>query len=187
MPHGKWVAFEGFDAVHNCRSEPSAANGRAPAAPREKTSVLDDLGFANVEVAGDAPTSAPGVAPSEPRERPVAPQPERRRQKAHRREPGMFSRANPPEEARSKAGPSESAKSDCFIATAALKGRDDDLLARLRTWRDARLLTRAEGRLLCALYYAISPPIAAWIATQPRLRELVRSLIWRIARVLRVP
>jgi hypothetical protein len=65
----------------------------------------------------------------------------------------------------------------CFIATAAFgtpMARELDVLRRLR---DRRLLAGPLGRLAVAAYYALSPPVAAAIATDEHLRAAARRLI----------
>ena len=73
----------------------------------------------------------------------------------------------------------------CFIATAACGSPNHPAVLRLRRFRDERLLPMRLGRLAVALYYWLSPPLAAIIRPRPRLRALLRrTLIVPLARLL---
>ena len=65
----------------------------------------------------------------------------------------------------------------CFIATAAYGSYLHPRVQTLRDFRDTRLLTNAPGRAFVALYYRLSPPVAAVIAQHTSLRLLVRILL----------
>jgi hypothetical protein len=67
--------------------------------------------------------------------------------------------------------------SHCFIATAAYGSPLHPNVASLRAFRDRYLLTNAPGRAFVRLYYRISPPLAAIIATSPPLKAIVRILL----------
>ncbi|MDB4964394.1 MAG: Fibronectin type domain protein [Myxococcales bacterium] len=73
----------------------------------------------------------------------------------------------------------------CFIATAAYGTPLASEIDALRTVRDRALLTNPLGRLAVAGYYALSPPVAAAIATDERLRAGARALIGPIVDVAR--
>ena len=64
----------------------------------------------------------------------------------------------------------------CFVATAAFGAYDDPAVRVLRRFRDQVLLPTALGRGLVELYYASSPPLAAWIAQSPWRRLAARVL-----------
>ena len=74
----------------------------------------------------------------------------------------------------------------CFIATAAYGSPGSSAVTALRRFRDERLLDNAAGRLFVASYYALSPSLASAIASDRRLRALVRfglaPLVERIER-----
>jgi hypothetical protein len=65
MPGGQWVAFEGFDTVHDCHS----AKERSPAKPlpkkheqnesRTEESIYDNIDFPEVMIGGVQDTSPP--------------------------------------------------------------------------------------------------------------------------------
>lgn len=63
----------------------------------------------------------------------------------------------------------------CFIATAALGSSSAAQLMVLQQFRDRHLHSFRLGRWFVAVYYRVSPPIAALISRHPRLRILVRD------------
>jgi hypothetical protein len=65
----------------------------------------------------------------------------------------------------------------CFVATATYGTPMAGAVAVLRNYRDRRLLPNPAGRLFVAAYYAFSPPLAAAIAGDARLRALSRKLL----------
>ncbi len=62
----------------------------------------------------------------------------------------------------------------CFIATAAWGSALHPKVALLRAFRDQQLLTNEPGRLLVKAYYAVSPPVADYIAHHEQLRTITR-------------
>ena len=68
--------------------------------------------------------------------------------------------------------------SACFIATAAC-GIDSSEVAVLRRFRDTALLNSALGRRLAGAYYRLSPPLASFIESSPRMRSVVRNVLVR--------
>ena len=62
----------------------------------------------------------------------------------------------------------------CFIATAAYGSHMESHVKTLREFRDRFLLTNSVGRAFVELYYACSPPVAAFIANHDTLRLMVR-------------
>lgn len=73
MPNGKWVAFEGYDAVHDCKKP--IARKPSPTTPyprREKEDIYEDLSIPEVEI--DKPGAAQqGRHPIDPHKRPGVP------------------------------------------------------------------------------------------------------------------
>lgn len=63
----------------------------------------------------------------------------------------------------------------CFIATAAFGSPDTREVRVLREFRDRHLVGHWLGDPLVAAYYAVSPPIAAYIAPRDTLRAAVRT------------
>jgi len=65
----------------------------------------------------------------------------------------------------------------CPVATAAYGTRTAERLHVLREFRDVVLLQSAAGSRFVALYYQLSPPIAAFIAGRNLLRTLIKELL----------
>jgi len=63
----------------------------------------------------------------------------------------------------------------CFIATAAYGPGHDSEIAVLQEFRDRVLLTQFWGRCFVALYYRVSPALAAMIQDSRFLRDAVRT------------
>lgn len=68
-------------------------------------------------------------------------------------------------------------KSGCFIATACYGDYDHPDVLALRRFRDDRLLPSPAGRALVALYYAVSPPLAARLEGMPGPAGFLRRRI----------
>jgi hypothetical protein len=65
----------------------------------------------------------------------------------------------------------------CFVATAAFGTPLAAQVQVLRDFRDHHLLSNPAGRLLTAIYYTFSPPLARAIDTDENLRALARAVI----------
>jgi len=65
----------------------------------------------------------------------------------------------------------------CFIATAAYGDPDAPEVEGLRRFRDRHLLTNRVGAMFVRAYYAVSPPLARFLAARPHLRGLVRRAL----------
>jgi uncharacterized repeat protein (TIGR02543 family) len=65
----------------------------------------------------------------------------------------------------------------CPVATAAYGTRTAERLHVLREFRDVVLLRSATGSRFVALYYQLSPPVAALIASRDLLRTLIKELL----------
>lgn len=68
-------------------------------------------------------------------------------------------------------------KGGCFIATAVYGDHDHAQVLALRQFRDQRLMPNLLGRAFVWTYYRVSPPLADWLRTQPRLAAAVRRLL----------
>jgi hypothetical protein len=64
----------------------------------------------------------------------------------------------------------------CFIATAAYGSPAAEELNTLRAFRDDVLLQSEPGAALVELYYEVSPPAAAYIASHEEVRTIVREI-----------
>ena len=73
------------------------------------------------------------------------------------------------------------------IATAAYGSALDSHVVSLRQFRDNFLLTNAPGRAFVDLYYANSPPVAAWIAKHDAARSIVRLALWPVVMTVENP
>lgn len=69
--------------------------------------------------------------------------------------------------------------SRCFIATAVYGARAVETNA-LRAFRDDQLSRSAVGRILVALYYRVSPPLARYLDTHPAARRMIRVILNQI-------
>jgi ribosomal protein L7/L12 len=75
------------------------------------------------------------------------------------------------------------ARSRCFIATAAYGSAVAPELRVLRIYRDTVLRRSTLGRAFVLAYYRLSPSIAAWIARSEKRRRVARSLLDPLVRV----
>lgn len=71
----------------------------------------------------------------------------------------------------------------CFLATAVF-GPGTEEVAGFRRFRDRVLLPSMPGRILVAIYYRLSPPLAERIAERPRLQQVVRRFLSALLRRL---
>ena len=69
----------------------------------------------------------------------------------------------------------------CFIATAAYGSYFDKHVTLLRQFRDTYLLNSKAGRACVAVYYKLSPPVAAFIAKHESLKAMTR---WGLAPIV---
>ena len=67
--------------------------------------------------------------------------------------------------------------SSCFIATVVYGDVEAPEVITLRAFRDNVLKKSAWGRSFIATYYRLSPPIAEWLKTKPRISTAVRSAL----------
>jgi len=87
-------------------------------------------------------------------------------------------RAKKPDAMRTSSSASGSARKSpnagCFIATACYGSAGAEEVIRLRRFRDERLLPTLLGRAFVAVYYLVSPHLAAWLAHHPNLAATIR-------------
>jgi hypothetical protein len=69
------------------------------------------------------------------------------------------------------------AKKNCFVATAVYGSETAHEVIVLREFRDAKLLRSYLGRAFVRVYYATSPPIAAFLQSVSPARTAVRKLL----------
>lgn len=79
---------------------------------------------------------------------------------------------------------SNAKRARCFIATAAFDGVSSDTVLALCRFRDEFLRQRRWGRACVYGYYRLSPPIAALLDRQPRLKPLTRAVLRGIAKTV---
>jgi hypothetical protein len=77
--------------------------------------------------------------------------------------------------------------SGCFIATAAYGSGLAPEVALLRDFRDRYLLTNRPGQVFVDWYYAVSPPVAAFIAGHESLRTAVRFGLTPVVYAVKYP
>ncbi|RMG59028.1 MAG: hypothetical protein D6713_06440 [Deltaproteobacteria bacterium] len=70
--------------------------------------------------------------------------------------------------------------SECFIATAAFGSPLEKHVKVLREFRERYLLTNPVGTLVVKAYYALSPPVARFIARHETLRAAVRLALYPV-------
>lgn len=88
--------------------------------------------------------------------------------------------------ATSKWAPTKPSDSGCFVATACYGDAGALEVQTLRRYRDEHLAAHRFGRMLIRTYYAISPGLANWLSTRPRVRALIRhSLLEPLVAALR--
>jgi len=93
----------------------------------------------------------------------------------------------------SESQPSDSSSSKnflaakCFIATAAYGSSLAPEVSLLRDFRDRYLLTNRPGQVMVDWYYAVSPPVAAYIAGHESLRTAVRMGLTPVVYAVKYP
>jgi len=75
-------------------------------------------------------------------------------------------------------------KKGCFIATAVYGSANHPNVVRLRRFRDRHLETHFVGRLFCALYYRLSPRLAAGFFSRGKAQNGMRRLLDRVCAFL---
>ncbi len=71
----------------------------------------------------------------------------------------------------------DSSREDCYIATAVYGSYQAPEVMVLRTFRDEVLMNSIAGRLFVSAYYALSPPVAEYLAEATMLNGWVRSAL----------
>ncbi len=77
-----------------------------------------------------------------------------------------------------------SAKSQCFVVTAACGSESDPLVQAFRSWRDRTLANSRSGRHLIRSYMAIGPHLALLLRRHPPLRRAANRSLHRLAKLL---
>ena len=75
----------------------------------------------------------------------------------------------------------------CFIATAAYGSYLAPHVKILRNFRDKHLITNAPGRMVVALYYEFSPPVAVFIANHETCRDITRLMLTPVTYSIEYP
>lgn len=75
-------------------------------------------------------------------------------------------------------------KKGCFIATAVYGDYDAPEVLVLRAFRDKSLMKNSIGRLLVAIYYAISPSLAKIVNQNKQLHNISHYLLDKIVEKL---
>lgn len=76
-----------------------------------------------------------------------------------------------------------SSKGGCFIATACYGGYDSPQVLLLRRYRDEVMLTNTAGTMFVKAYYLLSPKMATFISSRPRLAEFIK--VWLIDNIVK--
>jgi hypothetical protein len=71
----------------------------------------------------------------------------------------------------------------CFVATAAYGAYGHPMVKTLRAFRDRVLLPAPGGAKVVAAYYAVSPPLARFIAASEARRAAARALLWPVVKL----
>ena len=65
----------------------------------------------------------------------------------------------------------------CFVATVCYGSYECPEVLVLQRFRDDVLLSRSCGKIVVALYYRLSPSLAAWLRRRPALAGIVRRAV----------
>jgi hypothetical protein len=191
MPGGQWLAFEGYDTIHDCASAPTRKERYSSSyqqslriEPESRETIYDGLKFDGDFTLGESDLPATSVTNDRTRPRAAS-----HRTGGDSKRPasgptstkssGRESRVEPP-----TLEPQPAAKSGCFVATAVYGDERHANVEALRRFRDVSLQRHAVGRVGIRLYYRVGPHAAKVVKRNAILKSCLRRCFDIAARAL---